>query len=81
VAREQVTVALAMIDALDAQSAPITHELRFYARRQSGCRALMKHYGIGELTAVTILAELGDTRRFSSRASCRARRPRRSVRR
>jgi transposase len=66
VAREQVTVALAMIDALDAQSAPITRQLRLYARRQPGCRALMAHYGIGELTAVTILAELGDARRFSS---------------
>ena len=65
-AREQVAVALAMIDALDAQSAPITRELRLYARRQAGCRALMRHYGIGELTAVTILAELGDARRFSS---------------
>src|SRR3954447_2663120 len=65
-AREQVTVALQMIDALDAQSAPITRELRLYARRQAGCRALMGHYGIGELTAVTILAELGDVRRFSS---------------
>jgi transposase len=65
-AREQVTVALQMIDALDAQSAPITRELRLYARRQPGCRALMRHYGIGELTAVTILAELGDARRFSS---------------
>src|SRR6476620_3936863 len=53
-AREQVAVALTMIDALDAQSAPITRELRLYARRQPGCRALMKHYGIGELTAVTI---------------------------
>jgi transposase len=65
-AREQVTVALEMIDALDSQSAPITRELRLYARRQPGCRALMRHYGIGELTAVTILAELGDARRFSS---------------
>jgi transposase len=65
-AREQVAVALRMIDALDAQSAPITRALRLYARRQPGCRALMKHYGIGELTAVTILAELGDARRFSS---------------
>ena len=65
-AREQITVALKMIDSLDAQSAPITRELRLYARRQHGCRALMKHYGIGELTAVTILAELGDARRFSS---------------
>jgi transposase len=65
-AREQITVALAMIDALDAQAAPITRELRAYARRQPGCRALMAHYGIGELTAVTIVAELGDARRFSS---------------
>jgi transposase len=65
-AREQIAVALAMIDALDAQSAPITRQLRLYARRQAGCRALMAHYGIGELTAVTILAELGDARRFSS---------------
>jgi len=65
-AREQVRIALQIIDSLDAQSAPITRELRLYARRQLGCRALMKHYGIGELTAVTILAELGDARRFSS---------------
>src|SRR3954470_20538348 len=65
-AREQVTVAIAMIDALDFQLAPIEKELRAYARRQPGCRALMGHYGIGELTAVTILAELGDCRRFSS---------------
>jgi transposase len=65
-AREQITVALAMIDALEVQLAPITKELRAYARRQPGCRALMGHYGIGALTAVTILAELGDCRRFSS---------------
>ena len=65
-AREQVTVALAMIDKLDAQLAPIDKELRAYARRQPGCKALMGLYGIGHLTAVTILAELGDARRFSS---------------
>jgi transposase len=65
-AREQVTVALAMLDALDAQMAPIEKQLRAYARRQAGCKALMAHYGIGELTAITILAELGDCRRFSS---------------
>jgi transposase len=40
--------------------------LRSYAKRQNGCRALMKHYGVGPSTAVTILAELGDARRFSS---------------
>jgi transposase len=65
-AREQVTVALAMIERLDVQLAPIDKQLRAYARRQPGCKALMGIYGIGHLTAVTILAELGDARRFSS---------------
>jgi transposase len=65
-AREQVTVALAMIDALERQLVPLDKQLRAYARRQVGCLALMVHYGIGELTAVTILAELGDCTRFSS---------------
>jgi transposase len=65
-AREQITVALALIDALQARVDPITRELRTYAPRQPGCRALMGHYGIGALTAVAILAELGDARRFSS---------------
>jgi transposase len=64
-ARQQVTVALAMIDALDRQLAPIDKQLRDYARRQVGCKALMGHYGIGPLVAVTILAELGDCTRFS----------------
>ena len=63
---EQVTVALGMIDALDAQLPALDKQLRAYARRQPGCRALLRHYGIGGLTAVTILAELGDCRRFSS---------------
>jgi transposase len=65
-AREQVTVALSMIDSLDVQIAPLDRALRAYARRQPGCRAPMAHDGIGELTAITILAELGDCRRFSS---------------
>ncbi len=47
-AREQITVALAMLDALDLQMAPIEKELCAYARRQTGCKALMAHYGIGE---------------------------------
>jgi transposase len=65
-AREQVTIALAVIDALDTQIAPLDNELRAYARRQPGCKALLAHYGVGPLTAVTILAELGDPNRFSS---------------
>src|SRR5438270_11219085 len=59
-AREQVTVGLTMIDTLEAQIAPLEKELRAYARRQAGCGALMAHYGIGPLVAVTILSELGD---------------------
>jgi transposase len=55
-----------MIDALDVQLAPLDQELRSYARRQPGCKALMGLFGVGELTAVTILAELGDANRFSS---------------
>jgi Transposase IS116/IS110/IS902 family len=55
-----------MIDAYDTQLAPLDRDLRDYAKRQPGCRALMRHYGIGLLTSITILAELGDAGRFSS---------------
>ena len=63
-AREQVTVALAMIDALETQIAPLDKELRAYARRQPGCRALMAHYGIGALTAVTSSPSSATARAF-----------------
>ncbi|MHB8689786.1 MAG: IS110 family transposase [Solirubrobacteraceae bacterium] len=49
VAREQVTVALAMIDALQGQITPIDRELGIYARAQPGCRAILGLYGIGPL--------------------------------
>jgi len=63
--------------------APLSRQLRAYARVQTGCRALIEaYYGIGELCAVTILAELGDCRRFAparptllQRSSVRMRRP------
>jgi transposase len=62
--REQITVALGMTDALEARIAPLDKELCSYARRQAGCRALIAaHYGIGALTSVVILAELGDCTR------------------
>ena len=66
-AREQVMVAVAMIDALERQIAPLDAQLRPYARRQTGCKALIeRYYGVGELVAVTVLAELGDCRRFEN---------------
>jgi transposase len=66
-AREQLTIALQLIDAIDIQLAPFDLSLREYARKQTGCRTLIDEiYGVGELTSVTILAELGDTRRFQN---------------
>ena len=66
-ARQQITVAIAMVDALERELAPVTHELRLYARRQTGCKALIEaYYGIGELCAVTVVSELGDCRRFAN---------------
>ena len=65
-ARERIQVALAMIDAIDAQLRPLERKLRALARHQTGCRALQRHYGIGPLTAPTILVELGDVTRLSN---------------
>jgi transposase len=67
VATERLTIALEMIDAIDVQIGPVDVALRAYARTQPGCGTLIKEiYGIGPLTSVTILAELGDTRRFQN---------------
>jgi transposase len=66
-ARQQITVAIAIVDALERELAPVTRELRFYTRRQTGCKALIEaYYGIGELVAVTVVSELGDCRRFAN---------------
>jgi transposase len=43
-ARRQITVAMAMIDALEREIAPVDRELRRYARRQIGCKALIEAY-------------------------------------
>jgi len=63
---QQIEVALAIVEQVNAQLAPLNRELKAFARRQPGCRALMRHYGIGPQVACAILAELGDARRFSS---------------
>jgi transposase len=65
-ARERIEVALAMVDAIDAQLAPLERDLRQLARRQSGCKALMGLYGMGELTSLVTLCELGDVGRLSA---------------
>ena len=51
-AQEQLTIALGMIDAIDLQLGPFDLSLREYARKQPGCRELIKEiYRIGELTS------------------------------
>jgi transposase len=66
-ARKVVDLSLAMIEHINEELEPVEKELRAYARSQAGCKALMmSHYGVGELTSVALLSELGDTRRFSS---------------
>jgi transposase len=64
--RQAVTTALRILDALDAELVPLRKQIAAFARRQPGCKALQAHYGIGEITAVALWAELGDTRRFSA---------------
>jgi transposase len=60
-----VVTGLGEIDAADTRMEPLDRWLRAYARRQPGCRALTEQlYGVGPVTAPTILAELGDARRF-----------------
>src|SRR5215208_238291 len=65
-ARKVVDLSLAMFEHINEELAPIEKELRAYARSQAGCKALMTHYGVGELASVALLSELGDARRFSS---------------
>jgi transposase len=65
-ARERIEVTLRLIEGLDRQLRPLERELRQLARRQPGCRALMRHYGIGEPTAPAILSKLGDVARLQA---------------
>ena len=60
------------VDHLDQQLDAVDAELMPLARRLPGCQVLCRQWGIGLVLGATILAELGDTRRFSrSRQSVR----------
>ena len=63
-AAERIEVCLQMMEAIEAQLAPLDSQLRAYSRRQRGCRELSRHFGISGATAPTILAELGDVTRL-----------------
>ena len=71
-AQERITVALEIIDLLDAQLAELERDLRALARHQTGCQALMTQYGMGEISSLVTLCELGDvTRLHASRQAVR----------
>jgi transposase len=63
-AQERINVALELIDILEIQINQIERDLRQLARHQTGCRALMTQYGMGELSALVTLCELGDVSRM-----------------
>jgi transposase len=65
-ARERIEIALAMVEAIEPRIAPLERELRRLARRQTGCKALRGVYGMGELTSLVTLCELGDVGRLSA---------------
>lgn len=64
--RQYVDTALRRIDELSAEIEPLRTQLVSFSRRQPGCQALQRHYGVGWLCAVIIWAEIGDPRRFAS---------------
>jgi Transposase IS116/IS110/IS902 family len=58
-----------MLDSFDLELAPLDRQLRVFARRQAGCRALIQRlYGVGPVSATAIVAELGDARSSSDDA-------------
>jgi transposase len=63
---QRIEIALAIIDELERQLIPLEREITRLARHQAGCQALMRQYGVGPITATTILCELGDVTRLSA---------------
>jgi transposase len=64
-AMERVQVSLQMVEALDRQLAPLERELRRAGPPPDWLPRADAPLGIGELTAPTILCELGDVTRLS----------------
>lgn len=58
-ASERIGVAPEIIDLPELQLAGLERALRKLARRQTGCKALMGLYGMGELTSLVTLCQLG----------------------
>jgi len=63
-AREQIEAMLAVMGSIAGQIERIDEQLRAMGKSDVRLRALQKIFGIGPILAATILAEIGDARRF-----------------
>jgi transposase len=70
VARLVVEDYLALIDHLADPIAAVEAQIAARAKLDPRVKVLMTLPGVGELTAMTVLAEIGDISRFPRRASC-----------
>jgi transposase len=61
-----VDTGMRQVERLSAEMLPLRQLIVAIGRRQPGCKALQRHYGIGPLLAVAIWEELGDCRRFTT---------------
>jgi transposase len=66
VSREIVTDCLAFPGALAPETGRLDAELRQHARQTRGSKVLTTLPGVGQFTALVMLAEIGDITRFSS---------------
>ena len=64
--RHAIETALGLISSLTSEMLIVRRRLRWIGRYQPGANAIQAIYGIGELTAAVIWAEIGDTARFES---------------
>lgn len=63
--RQMMITGWEVLDQINARLDPLSTQLAKLAKAQPGCRALEDElFGVGWLTAVCIVAELGDCRRF-----------------
>lgn len=61
-----IETALGLISTLSTEMLTAKRRLRWIGRHQPGAKAIQSIYGIGELTAAVIWAEIGDVGRFES---------------
>ncbi len=64
--RQVVEVGCRMLEVFDDEVEVLDRQLEAFAKVQPGCQVLQRQWGIGPILSAAILAEWGDTRRFSS---------------